>query len=71
MELPADVEDFELTFDEPEPDERYDGEPGTPFRYRRHFYGFMCDVTVEAEGMDEVTVKLSGDEQASAFDVMY
>lgn len=55
-----------------EASDRFDGKPGTPSRYRRHFYQAIVSVVVECacgEKSDPVEIVLEA--QASSFEATY
>lgn len=65
----SDDPEFELSDEQAEADDRYEGRPGAPARYRRHFYGANVTATATCDGCDE-TIELAGwfGEQASSFE---
>ena len=49
-------------------EDRYDGKPGTPSRYKRHYYGASVTLTLKCKCGWTKEVSFSVEEQASAFD---
>jgi hypothetical protein len=64
----ADEHEVELVEEFAEPSDRYDGKPGTPSRYRRHFYGADISGKVRCSCGAEAEFNGTAEEQAGAFD---
>lgn len=47
---PGDDVDFEVTL---EATDRYDGKDGTPYRYRRHYYGAEVNAVAKCNGCEQ------------------
>lgn len=67
----ADTHDVEVADESAEAEDRYDGKPKTPSRYRRHFYGARVSGTVKCSCGAEAEFETLVEEQASGFEQLY
>ena len=81
-EIAESAQSFEIEFDHPvtdkhevcvdgesaDPTDRFDGKEGTPFRYRRHYYGAEISLNLKCSCGWEGTVNTTVEEMASCFD---
>ena len=58
----------DVSEDGAEPIDRYDGKPGTPMRYQRHWYGADVTLTLECSCGWKGTASGLAEEQAGAFE---
>ena len=58
----------EVSEDGAEPSDRYDGKPGTPMRYQRHYYGADVTLALECSCGWKGTASALAEEQAGAFE---
>lgn len=64
----ADDHDVEISDESATETDRYDGKPGTPARYRRHYYGASISGTVKCTCGASATFETTVEEQAGGFD---
>jgi hypothetical protein len=60
--------DVDIEGESAEANDRYDGKPGTPSRYRRHFYGADITGTIKCSCGAVAELECSVEEQAGGFE---
>lgn len=64
----AESHDVEVVDESADANDRYDGKPGTPSRYRRHYYGADISGTVQCSCGAKAEFTTTVEEQASGFE---